>query len=264
MIPTLRPRSKRFGSNPDFPERKRESGRQSNLAWLEEFAPKDARWVELLLVGGRQPIDFRLRVAQSQVRHDLSPSHWSHVCLVGDRASGGLAETEIVEISLAPSRGFGFAPPTNGIQVAALGRYRDPRAWPNIALIQVPVPREAITEPFLQVFRNRAAFDAPDAILKWLGYVWGVGSVGNPLLDGVGIPSAILVETLLGAAGFEISPAIPSRSSCPEAIWQAARWWQEYYTSDERPNARGLVGAWSTGDRLVETDDEVVRAPTRG
>ena len=31
-------------------------------------------WSLLLLVGGNDPLSFRLRVAQSHVRHDLSPS----------------------------------------------------------------------------------------------------------------------------------------------------------------------------------------------
>ena len=27
----------------------------------------------------------------------------------------------------------------------------------------------------------------------------------------------------------ELTPGLASRSSCPEAIWQAAKWWQEFY-----------------------------------
>ena len=57
-------------------------GRENNLVWLERalatgpIGELDGRSM-LLLVGGNDPLSFRLRVAQSHVRHDLSPSAWS-------------------------------------------------------------------------------------------------------------------------------------------------------------------------------------------
>jgi hypothetical protein len=98
-----------------------------------------------LLVGGRGPIDFRLRVAQAHARHDLSPSHWSHVALVAPRA-GAASEAEVIEVSLDPAGGFGFPVPTNAIQVGKLERYRDPKSYPNIALVQIACPWEKLEE----------------------------------------------------------------------------------------------------------------------
>jgi hypothetical protein len=37
-------------------------------------------------------------------------------------------------------------------------------------------------------------------------------------------------------AGIDLSPGLPSASSCPEAIWQAARWWYEAYDAVEPKN----------------------------
>src|SRR5215468_965840 len=38
----------------------------------------------LLLVGGNSVADFRIRVAQSHLRHDLTPSYWSIVGILID------------------------------------------------------------------------------------------------------------------------------------------------------------------------------------
>jgi hypothetical protein len=264
MIGTLR--ASALATNPSFVERPREGRgeRRNNLVWLKRVAPPDRGLVELLLVGGRQASDFRIRVAQSHVRHDMTPSHWSHVCLVGERDRDALDDTEIVELSLEPRGGFGFPPPTNGVQVERLERYRDARAWPNVALVVVPLERKAIAAQVLQVFRNRSAVDLLELSLRWLAFVWGVAGAGNPLVEGVGVPSAVLVETLLGAAGFDVTPSLPARQSCPEAIWQAAIWWHDYYRRT-REEQGSLAGVWCADDRLVEVSEKVegARAPGR-
>jgi hypothetical protein len=56
-----------------------------------------------------------------------------------------------------------------------------------------------------------------------------------------------MLEVVFGAAGFDLTPGLESRSSCPEAIWQAAKWWHEYYT---RENRKGLRGAYCLGHLL--------------
>lgn len=67
--------------------------------------------------------------------------------------------------------------------------------------------------------------------LEWLAFVWGAGREGNPLLRGHGIPSAAVIESLLGASGYDVCPGLDSSASSPEAIWQTAKWWQHYYTA---------------------------------
>jgi hypothetical protein len=89
--------------------------------------------------------------------------------------------------------------------------------------------------------KQRAVLDAVDLILHWLAYTWAVARSPNPLLDGRGLPSAAMLEIIIGASGFDLTPGLESRSSCPEAIWQAARWWHEYY---EKQNKDGLSGAY--------------------
>lgn len=38
-----------------------------------------------------------------------------------------------------------------------------------------------------------------------------------------------MIDAILSAVGFDISPSIDSRLSSPESFWQAAKWWHEFY-----------------------------------
>jgi hypothetical protein len=61
------------------------------------------------------------------------------------------------------------------------------------------------------------------------------------------MPSAAMLETVTGAAGFDLTPGLESRASCPEAIWQSARWWHEYHEE----NKEGFIaGAFYITHRL--------------
>ncbi len=75
----------------------------------------------LVMVGGKTQTSFRLRIAQSHVRHDLLPSYWSHVMLLGKSAKN-LGSTKVYEISLEPPQGFAYPTPNNGVQEGRLGK----------------------------------------------------------------------------------------------------------------------------------------------
>ncbi|WP_224240442.1 hypothetical protein [Hyalangium gracile] len=235
--------------NPQFVCQTR-SRNQTNLAWLQRAAKARGKKASgsplLVLLGGTDPVSFRLRVAQSQARHDLTPSYWSHVVLV-EPPEGELTAATAWEISLDPGGGFGYPPSTNGVQRADLGRYDDAKRYPNIAVLHVPVEQAPVSEALRTFMRQRSAMDAVDLVTRWLPYVWGAGRATNPLLDGFGLPSAAMAEMVLGAAGFELTPGIASSASCPEAIWQAARWWHEY---QGREDLTPLSGAYSTEHSL--------------
>jgi hypothetical protein len=185
------------------------------------------------------------------LRHDLVPSYWSHVFLVKPRKN--LAVSPLHEISLEPEAGFGFPPPTNSVQEGKLRRYRDSNQYPNIAVLGVPVTQKEVEKALKRFEMQRAVLDAVDLVVRWLAFAWGVGRSGNPLLDGLGIPSAAMLEIVFGAAGFDLTPGLESRSSCPEAIWQAAKWWHEYYQRDNRP---ALTGAYFTPHSIFEESAE--------
>jgi hypothetical protein len=192
----------------------------------------------LLLVGGVDLAHFRLRVAQSHVRRDLAPSFWSHVGILREESSS----LWLYEVALDPPNGFQQMPKSNGIQRTTVSRYEDARRFPNVALLRFPVvpppagavgqdapPAPTIAEAIDSVRDERGVLDLPGLVLPWLGFVWGAGAPGNPLIGGVGVPSAVFAEAAFAALGVELTPGLSTRSSCPEAIWQAALWWREYY-----------------------------------
>lgn len=211
----------------------------------------------ILLLGGRTATSFRVRVAQSHVRHDLTPSQWSHAALVGGLAEDDLGATVLYEISMEPPDGFGFPTPDNGLQVGRLSAYDDAGHFPNIALLRVPVPMSEWLEgplegeiSILERFKKqRSVLDATELLLDWLAFVWGVGGAANPLLGGQGVPSAAMIEGILSAAQFDVTPGLESRASCPEAIWQAAKWWHTYYSEQDQDP---IEGWWHIEHRLAD------------
>jgi hypothetical protein len=239
-MPTLPSRAKSI--NTEFKERKRARA-ESNIDWLRSHWRDDR--VAILLTGGTGLVDFRLRVAQSHLRNDLTPSHWSHVALLGQSKPEDLAKVPLYEISLMPAGGFGFPPPSNAVQSGVLDRYASPEDFPNIAILYLPasVQRKNLMEALKRFQNQRIVLDAVQLLLAWLAYVWGAGRAGNPLLDGLGIPSAAMLETITGAEGFDLTPGLESRSSCPEAIWQSARWWHDYH---EENKEGAITGAFCT------------------
>jgi hypothetical protein len=206
---------------------------EDNLQWLSRNLPT-GDIAHLAMVGGKERMAFRLRIAQS------------HLFLLGKIAKN-IGSTLVHEISLEPKAGFGFPPPTNGVQLGKLDRYGDPDEYPNIAILGVPVAFKEAKKALERFQTQRVVLDAVELALRWLAFGWGASRTGNPLLEGQGIPSAAMLEVVFGAAGFDLTPGLESRSSCPEAIWQAAKWWHEYYERDNRP---ALTGAYCVTHKL--------------
>ena len=225
----------------DFVEVERKSG-EDNITWIRQNIKDGTDRTVLVMVGGKSPTSFRLRVAQSHVRSDLMPSYWSHVMLL-DKFAADFGATQIHEISLEPREGFGFPVPENGVQLGKLRQYARKSEYPNVAVLSVPAKYSDVMDAMDKFKKQRAVLDAVDLVVHWLAYIWGVARSPNPLLDGLGVPSAAMLEIVIGACGFDLTPGLESRSSCPEAIWQAARWWHEYYQGEDK----SMTGAYIAG-----------------
>lgn len=233
----------------------RRSARQDNAAYVGANAATSRDETNLVLLGGVGPIDFRLRTAQAHVRDDLLPSAWSHLLLMGPPAKVP-AKTAAFEIALYGREGVGFPPRTNGVAKVALGEYANTSAYPNVAVLRLPVPFSEVSRTIASFQTHRSTVDALEHLIAWWGYVWGVGRAQNPLLDGVGVPAAIFAEYVLGSLGYDLVPGFPSRASCPEAIWLSARWWFEFprsasHAADERKAERAIGGAYDAEHYLV-------------
>jgi hypothetical protein len=177
---------------------------------------------DVLLLGGGSLVDFRIRVAQSHARDDLTPSYWSliGVLIEGDR---------LLTVPLLPSGDASAVPVSNGIVALPLSAFDDVRQWPNIAVLRFPRPTQPVASVVDRIRSQRTIADLPALIVAWLGFVWGAGDSPNPLLGGRGLPSAVFVETAFGMVDVELTPGLGSASSCPEAVWQSGKWWHEFY-----------------------------------
>jgi hypothetical protein len=195
--------------------------RESNRAWLGRLGATSG----ILLLGGNSLAHFRIRVAQSHVRGDLLPSFWS---LVGILEDGQTFASVPLDGSMNPSD----VPRTNGVRTCRLEEYDDPVRFPNIAVLHFTDDERPIRRNIDRVKSQRVVIDLPTLMLPWLGYIWSVGQVANPLLAGQGLPSAAFVETVYGIAGIGLTPGLSSASSCPEAIWAAAKWWHQFYAEE--------------------------------
>jgi hypothetical protein len=244
--------------SPHLRERPRASEEPgANAAWFREEVQRldgeaddgidEATYV--LLFGGRSSAEFRVRVAQSHLRSDLSPGFWSHAALVW-AAADPPARTALLECPLEPAGGFRDPVAGNGLHLIHLSWYADPATVPNIAVLRVPVPAARWRTPPSEgerslvghFARQRVLVDVPALVLRWLAFVWGVGAAGNPLLDGAGLPSAVMI---VSGAGFDLSPGVDSQTSTPEAFWQAATWWHPYF---EALGKGRLTGSWCATD----------------
>jgi len=188
----------------------------------------------VLLLGGASLVDFRVRVAQSQLRGDLSPSYWSQAGLLRPGAA------TFVTAPLQPPD-LSAVPRTNGVQELTVASIDDPDLWPNVAVVNFAQDGAPVLTQADLLRTRRTILDLPELLVTWIGYGWAAGTLDNPLLSGRGVPSAAFVETAHALAGIELTPGLSSASSCPEAIWQAAKWWREYYEGTVKLGARGAA-----------------------
>ena len=227
--------------------------RESNRAWMARLGASHG----IILLGGSSLAHFRIRIAQSHVRSDLLPSFWSLAGILED------GET----FASVPFDGHADAsevPRTNGVKSCRLDEYDDPVRFPNIAVLQFTDDVQPIHENIERVKAQRSVIDLPTLMLPWLGYIWSAGQAGNPLLAGYGLPSAAFVETVYGIAGIELTPGLSSASSCPEAIWAAAKWWHQFYQAETgRGNRAHASGRRPTGHFAVRQMAAAVDERTR-
>lgn len=218
--------------NPDFIEQARPSS-EGNMKWGERaaYAMKAAgpdRWTYVALLGGSDTMSFRLRLAQSHLRRDMLPSYWSEVILV-ELAAASIVNAKAIHVPLCQPEGPNFSTRENGVVERPLADFDDVGRFPNIALIALPVPQADILKRVHDFRRARSTLDALEHLLRWLAYAWGVARTGNPIHENYGLPSACMLETVCAAENFDLTPGLESRASCPEAIWGAARVWQDYF-----------------------------------
>ena len=151
-----------------------ESFTGSNGEWRRQAPRRLNSPGTVILLGGVNVLDFRMRVAQSHLRQDLLPSFWSQV---GVLTGGDTFLTVPHDERLTPSR----VPADNAIHECSLDAYADEKRYPNIALVQFVGQGDLIVENVRRLQRQRGIVDLPQLLIAWLGFAWGAGATGNPL-----------------------------------------------------------------------------------
>jgi hypothetical protein len=245
-------RSQSTKPNPKLIEDPAKNG-EGNRKWLARHGDADG----IILIGGSSLTAFRLRVAQSAMRDDMSPSLWS---MCGILLDGGV----FASVPLNLRSNVADVPKCNAIEMCPLDDYDDPRRFPNIAIIRFAKVHDNVRKDITRLQGDRGIIDLTALMLPWLGFVWGIGGSTNPLANGAGLPSAAFVETVFAMAGFELTPGVSSASSCPEALWQSAKWWSDFYQSTDGEGeetgkaavAQVPEGVFVTRQKAAAVDDE--------
>ena len=222
------------GKNPELQEVPAKEG-ESNLDWLKRATADTGAAGSVILLGGSDLAHFRIRVAQSRLRADMLPSFWSLAGILTDERGFVSVPLDFDEVATVPQ--------SNGVQRCLMRDYADPKWYPNIAVVNFTDTPQPVTNNIARVEMQRSVIDLPSHILPWLAYVWGTGAGENPLVAGFGLPSAAFVETVFGLAGIELTPGLSSSSSCPEAIWSTATWWQDFYEARAEAETRAEAAA---------------------
>lgn len=194
------------------------------------------------LLGQYGPLGYALRRAQEVIRVDRTPSHWSHAFLFLDPLSLDPAQNRdpvrsprLLEATLhpgqSPSELFAFR---QGVNVRRFADYADagfepdaPPGSPNIAVLCLGLSaseRAAIRTRALHPEADLMSYDLPELLGTWFHYALGLGKRPNPLVEGVGTPSASFLQLAYDAAGIDLSPGANDRNSAPEHLWQAVRY----------------------------------------
>lgn len=234
------------------PELKREN-RESNMEWLKRaynsFGFDDAsQWSFILLMGGKDIVSFRIRVAQSHLRPDMLPSYWSD-CALLQIENGEVDNATLSNIPLFQPPAKGYAPKRNGVVDIPLKQLPSQKHLPNLALIAIPIAQNDVIASLATYRDTRPSYDAVENILPWLAFVWGIGSSANPLIQHAGFPSAIMLKQIYSNHSFDLGPGISANLSAPEVLWGAAKRWQGYYEDSKLPRFQYVT------DHLYDIDD---------
>lgn len=223
--------------------------RESNLDWLtrayNSFALEDtSQWSFIVLAGGKDVAAFRLRVAQSRLRGDMLPSFWSE-CALFKISQNDFLLSSFFNLPLFQPANLSYAPTRNGLVELSFNKLPTQKDYPNLALLAIPVPQELILQSLEEYKRARVSYDAVENILPWLAYVWGAGDATNPLMKQIGFPSAVMLNQIFGARGFDLAPGVNSYLSTPEMFWSGVKHWQDYYSKTQEngllPKARFVI-----------------------
>lgn len=189
----------------------------SNLEFFERFAAPG----RIGLVGGPQPIDAAIRVAQKKQRLDLSRSLYSHAFFCeGQRVDGWHWVLES-DIDFAPER------VQIGVQESRIDKYESVVDYPHVAVLDFRILSEdanRMTALGLELLAKRTRYSLRDIADIWLG-------LHHPQIRGRSRSSrdekralvcSAFVQHLCRSIGLDLAPDVATKLTTPEDIVQTS------------------------------------------
>ncbi|MGV8838150.1 hypothetical protein [Cellvibrio sp.] len=235
----------------------RRMNNESNLEWIkrayESFSlEKMDDWSFIVLAGGKDVVSFRVRVAQSHLRGDMLPSFWSE-CALFKIVKSNFSTAKFYNLPLFQPAFETYAPTRNGLVELTFNKLPTQKDYPNLALLAIPVGQKEILRSLKDYKGARVSYDAAVNILPWLAFVWGAGNAANPLMQQIGFPSAMMLNQIFSANGFDLAPGVNANLSAPETFWSGVKHWQDYYSKTQKnglqPKMRYVV------DHMYDIDE---------
>jgi hypothetical protein len=135
--------------------------RERNLTWLRQMRKEHGLGEagDVVLLGGQSIMDFRLRIAQSHARHDLTPSYWSTVGIMDTRG-------RLVTVPLSDWPDPAAVPATNAISPVPMSTFDDVGLYPNIAVLRFPGTTGDLMKRIEDLKLQRSVADLPALVLE--------------------------------------------------------------------------------------------------
>lgn len=228
--------------------------KQSNSQWLEGALQalgleRGEEWTLVVLLGGKDLLSFRLRMAQSHFRQYMEPSNWSD-CLLLSLPAADIGQTSAFHVPLMQPE-LPFPPARNGVVDVLLERFDAVDEWPNIALLAYPVARQKVLDKLELFVERRQVFDALGNTLRWLAFAWGVNGASNPVHEQIGLPSACMLDMVCSAAGLSVAQTLTTYGACPEVIWGNVNYWQPQWSGADNHAGQTPKGRFFVGHRYA-------------
>jgi hypothetical protein len=206
-----------------------------NTAFFREVASKlkpatgsAGYFPSILLVGGSDFASWTARSQQAPMRYDRRPSDYSHAALIcgwdwaAPEQSWGL-EVDPVRVPASQQ-----VPEHAGVTPFRLLDYAETDAFPNLAVINVPLPAqgaEQVVEAARMPMRDALRFPLLRWLATWRAFITMPESMPHPLLNRLPHPGAALVAMAYEAAEVTLIPGATDLQHCPELLWANAKHW---------------------------------------
>jgi len=189
----------------------------SNREFFERFAAPG----RIGLVGGPQPIDAAIRIAQKKQRLDLSRSYYSHAFFCEGMRVDGWHWVLESDIDFAPER------VQIGVQENRIDKYANEKDYPHVAILDFRIDYEEakrMTARGLELLAKRTRYSLRDVGSMWLGlhHPQFRGRSQGKRDEQRALVCSAFVQHLCRSVGIDLAPDISTKLTTPEDISQTS------------------------------------------